>query len=263
MDGKQRNFTSKIYFAGRCHRRDADHCAPPRSRARLRAAQRHAQHRRHRRRRHGRANLINLASQNIVALCDVDWAMRANHWTVSTQTSRGCAARIDAPPAEPVPGQPSAEFNREKAKSQLADMIKLKTEHVRKPSATKTIARCWSSRKTSTPSSWPLPDHMHATIALAAMDLGKHVYVQKPLAWSVDECRALARRAKERKSPTQMGQSGIALDQARTADRPSQRLLHVHMLAEIHGGQRDRGMHVIGSGHDDGVDVFLLLQLWR
>ena len=25
------------------------------------------------------------------------------------------------------------------------------------------------------------PDHMHATIAMAALDLGKHVYVQKPL----------------------------------------------------------------------------------
>ena len=40
-------------------------------------------------------------------------------------------------------------------------------------------------------------DHMHAPIALAAMDLGKHVYVQKPLTWSVDEARRLARRAKE------------------------------------------------------------------
>ena len=28
------------------------------------------------------------------------------------------------------------------------------------------------------------PDHMHAVIASAAMDLGKHVYVQKPMAWS-------------------------------------------------------------------------------
>ena len=31
------------------------------------------------------------------------------------------------------------------------------------------------------------PDHMHAIIASAAMDVGKHVYVQKPLCWSVHE----------------------------------------------------------------------------
>src|SRR5690606_18756320 len=39
------------------------------------------------------------------------------------------------------------------------------------------------------------PDHMHAPIASAAMDLGKHVYVQKPLCWSVYECRFLAKKA--------------------------------------------------------------------
>ena len=36
------------------------------------------------------------------------------------------------------------------------------------------------------------PDHMHAVIASAAMDLGKHVYVQKPMCWSVHEARHLA-----------------------------------------------------------------------
>jgi predicted dehydrogenase len=61
------------------------------------------------------------------------------------------------------------------------------------------------------------PDHMHATIALACMDLGKHVYVQKPLCWSVEEARRLSKRAKETKVATQMGNQGHSLDDARTA----------------------------------------------
>src|SRR5688500_15798225 len=37
------------------------------------------------------------------------------------------------------------------------------------------------------------PDHLHAHIAVAAMRAGKHVYVQKPLTYSVYEARLLAR----------------------------------------------------------------------
>jgi predicted dehydrogenase len=62
------------------------------------------------------------------------------------------------------------------------------------------------------------PDHMHATIALAAMDLGKHVYVQKPLTWSIAEARALARKSKSNpKLATQMGNQGHSWDDARKA----------------------------------------------
>src|SRR5437879_13208485 len=61
------------------------------------------------------------------------------------------------------------------------------------------------------------PDHMHATIALAAMELGKHVYVQKPLTWSVAEARQLSRKAKSTRVATQMGNQGHSWDDARTA----------------------------------------------
>lgn len=49
------------------------------------------------------------------------------------------------------------------------------------------------------------PDHMHAPIALAAMAMDKHVYLQKPMALTVRETRLLAQTARERQLVTQMG----------------------------------------------------------
>lgn len=49
------------------------------------------------------------------------------------------------------------------------------------------------------------PDHMHAPIGLRAMELGKHMYGQKPLAQNLHECRALMLKAREKKVMTQMG----------------------------------------------------------
>jgi len=49
------------------------------------------------------------------------------------------------------------------------------------------------------------PDHMHAPIAMSAMQRGVHVYVQKPLAHDIYEVRRLAEVARERKLVSQMG----------------------------------------------------------
>jgi predicted dehydrogenase len=49
------------------------------------------------------------------------------------------------------------------------------------------------------------PDHMHAPMAMSAMQLGLHVYVQKPLAHDVYECRRLTEVARQRKLIAQMG----------------------------------------------------------
>jgi len=59
------------------------------------------------------------------------------------------------------------------------------------------------------------PDHTHAVIAKAAMELGKHVYVEKPMTWSVHEARVLRETARRTGVVTQMGNQGQSTDGAR------------------------------------------------
>ena len=62
-----------------------------------------------------------------------------------------------------------------------------------------------------------IPDHMHATAALAAMQLGKHVYVEKPLTRTPWEARLLADAAAKYKVATQMGNQGYSHEATRVA----------------------------------------------
>ncbi len=59
------------------------------------------------------------------------------------------------------------------------------------------------------------PDHTHAVATLAAMQLGKHVYTQKPLTHDIYEARILAQAAKKYKVVTQMGNQGGSGDGVR------------------------------------------------
>jgi predicted dehydrogenase len=59
------------------------------------------------------------------------------------------------------------------------------------------------------------PDHMHAIQAIAAMQLGKHVYVQKPLTHDIQEARMLTEAAVKYKVVTQMGNQGASGDGVR------------------------------------------------
>src|SRR6202158_5830632 len=72
----------------------------------------------------GRSNLINLASQNIVALCDVDWGYAG-------KSLDRLDSHIDKPRARthgPAPPPPPADFDRVKAQAQLDNMLQLKTK---------------------------------------------------------------------------------------------------------------------------------------
>jgi hypothetical protein len=62
-----------------------------------------------------------------------------------------------------------------------------------------------------------LPDFMHATIALACMQHGKHVYVEKPLTRTPFEARLLQQAAVKYKVATQMGNQGFSHECTRVA----------------------------------------------
>src|SRR6266700_3998668 len=75
----------------------------------------------------GRANLINLASQNIVALCDVDWGYADKGFDGLDTSIQNLRARIDQPNPQPAPGQPPVEFDRAKDRKST----RLNSSHVK------------------------------------------------------------------------------------------------------------------------------------
>ncbi len=60
-----------------------------------------------------------------------------------------------------------------------------------------------------------IPDHNHATVGFHAMQLGKHVYVQKPLTHDIWEAHMMGEAAKQYKVVTQMGDQGTSGDGVR------------------------------------------------
>src|SRR6267142_7050525 len=57
-----------------------------------------------------------------------------------------------------------------------------------------------------------IPDHNHAIVGLGAMQLNKHLYLQKPLSHDIYEARILTEAAKKYKVVTQMGDQGASCD---------------------------------------------------
>lgn len=61
------------------------------------------------------------------------------------------------------------------------------------------------------------PDHMHGPVAIPALELGMHVYCQKPIAHNLRECRRMAELAHDNGLITQMGTQIHAHEAYRTA----------------------------------------------
>jgi len=160
----------------------------------------------------GRSDLVNLATENVVALCDVDWDYAGQ---ALDRLDRDLAAQQERLTAA-LP-TPLTALERERMKIQIANMRRLKDVHVPRARRYHDYREMLDRQQDIDAVVIATPDHLHAGIALAAMDLGKHVYVQKPLTWSIAEARALAARAREAKVATQMGNQGHSWDDARKA----------------------------------------------
>ncbi|HET9055278.1 MAG TPA: Gfo/Idh/MocA family oxidoreductase [Chitinophagaceae bacterium] len=74
------------------------------------------------------------------------------------------------------------------------------------------------------------PDNTHAVAALMAMQMGKHVYVQKPLTHDIYEARVLTETAKKYKVVTQMGNQGGSGDGVRLGKE----IYNSGMIGDVH-----------------------------
>src|SRR5882757_2677085 len=74
------------------------------------------------------------------------------------------------------------------------------------------------------------PDNLHAVATLAAMQLGKHVYTQKPLTHDIFEARTLTEAAKRYKVITQMGNQGGSGDGV----RKGKEMYEAGLIGEVH-----------------------------
>jgi len=123
----------------------------------------------------GRSDIQGVSTENIVALCDVDDEMMAT------------TIREDSPKnPQLLKATKYRDFRVMLEKEKGIDAVTVST-----------------------------PDHTHAVIAMMAIKMGKHVFVQKPLTHTIHEARALAKAARESNLVTQMGNQGHANEGAR------------------------------------------------
>jgi predicted dehydrogenase len=97
------------------------------------------------------------------------------------------------------------------------------------------------------------PDHTHAPASLAAMQLGKHVYCQKPLTHTVFEARQMALRAARHNLVTQMGNQ----INSHEAYRSAVRWVHdgvIGKVREVHSWQSGNMRWLLANDRPEGSD---------
>jgi predicted dehydrogenase len=134
----------------------------------------------------GSGNARSVASENLVAFCDVDPAFMEKNIMGGGNPNQAPSAETLAFRDKYARATKYVDFREMLAKQRDLDAVIVAT-----------------------------PDHMHATVAAAAMRAGKHVYCQKPLTYSVYESRLMSRLARETKVVTQMGNQGHSADGTR------------------------------------------------
>ena len=154
----------------------------------------------------GMSNMRALAGENIVALCDVDWRYTEKSFRGMVDGLEKTQARLDKAQTAKERMELQHEIEQTKLLVGKFGSIKRHTDYRRMLEQQKDIDAVVIAT----------PDHLHAVIASAAMSLGKHVYLQKPLTWSIYEARHLSRKAQENpRLVTQMGNQGHSTDDAR------------------------------------------------
>jgi predicted dehydrogenase len=138
----------------------------------------------------GFVNTRALMGENIVAICDVDYALLDNSLARAKAAAGAPGAGGAGQQRRRDPSAAQLEANERRPPTNVSENTrKFVDQQMPKLQRYKDYREMLEKQKDIDAVIIATPDHMHAPVASSAMDLGKHVYVQKPLCWSVQEAR--------------------------------------------------------------------------